>query len=90
MEYEKFCMSNTQDVAKGQSTFLGTVVTKFTPEGFHSLRRYMETMPDVKNVMNLLMRAQRFTDAGAIMALRALKTQDDPRQRQNLLAVRSL
>lgn len=89
MEYEKACMSSASatDVSKAQATFLGTVVTKFTPEAFHTLRRYLMTMTDIKSVTNLLLRAQKFTDAGAAMALRALR-ESDLREKQGILAVR--
>lgn len=74
------------DFSKAQSTFLGTVLTKFTPEGFHTLRRYLETMPDIKSVTNLLLRAQRLSSAGTAMAKRALE-ETDARERQGMLLV---
>lgn len=67
---------------------MGTVVTKFTPEGFHTLRRYFGTMPDVKNFINLQLRAQKFTDAGVSMARRAFDKKGDNREKQAILAVR--
>ena len=89
MEYEKTCTSTINDPTKAQAAFLSTVVSKFTKEGFNMLRRYYGTMTDVKYLMNLLLRAQKFTDAGAAMATRALeKRDDDIRERQALLAVR--
>jgi hypothetical protein len=90
MEYERACMSSTSasDVSKAQATFLGTVVTKFTPEGFHTLRRYLQTTSDVKRVTNLLLRAQRFSSAGQAMAQRALE-ESDLREKQGMLAVRT-
>ena len=84
MEYERAV--SAEDVSKAQSTFLGTVVSKFTPEGFHTLRRYLQTTPDIKSVTNLLLRAQRFSGAGAAMAQRALE-ESDLREKQGLLAV---
>lgn len=86
MEYEQACLAAVPnvDVSKAQATFLSTVVTKFTPEAFHTLRRYLGTS-DVKSVTNLLLRAQRFTDAGAATALRALK-ESDSREKQGILA----
>lgn len=87
MEYEKVCMSsaNTTDMSKAQATYLSAVVSKFTPEAFHMLRRYLRTTPDVKSVTNLLIRAQKFTDAGSAMALRALE-EHDSREKQGILA----
>jgi hypothetical protein len=87
MEYQKYCMVATPDAAKANQTFLGTVVTKFTPEGFHTLRRYLGTMPDVKNVINLHLRAQKFTDAGVTMARRAFEKKGDSHVKQNTLKV---
>lgn len=86
MEFEKSCRTSTTDVSAAQSTFLGTVVTKFTPEGFHVLRRYLQTTTDIKSVTNLLLRAQRFSNAGVVMAQRAL-SEHDFREKQGLLAV---
>jgi hypothetical protein len=88
MEYERFCMSTASgnDVSKAQSTFLGTVLSNFTPEAFHTLRRYLGTTADVKSVTNLLLRAQRFTDAGAAVADRATR-ESDLREKQGMLAV---
>jgi hypothetical protein len=86
MEYERSCLTNSSDVSKAQAAFLGMVVSKFTPEGFHTLRRYLQTTADVKNVANLLIRAQQFGAAGTAMAQRALK-EHDAREKQGLLAV---
>jgi hypothetical protein len=88
MEYEKFCMGSINDPAKAQATFLSTVVSKFTKEGFNMMRRYYGTMTDVKHLMNLQLRAQKFTDAGCGMASRAMEKNDDPRERQAMLTVR--
>lgn len=71
MEYEKFCMSSSPDANAAQNTFLGTLINKFTLEGFNTLRRYLETMPDIKNLMNLLLRAQKSVEAGAAMSKKA-------------------
>ena len=90
MEYQKSCLASTPDAAKGNQAFMGTVVTKFTPEGFHTLRRYFGTMPDVKNFINLQLRAQKFTDAGVSMARRAFEKKGDNREKQAILAVRIL
>jgi hypothetical protein len=88
MEFEKHCMSSTGsgDPAKAQATFLTAVVTKFTAEAFHMLRRYRETTADTKNVLNLLQRAQRFTDAGIILASRSLM-EEDHREKLGMLLV---
>jgi hypothetical protein len=88
MEYQKHCYSATQDPGKANQTFMATVTTKFTKEAFHTLRRYMGTKSDVKNVINLQLRAQKFTDAGVTMARRALDKKKDTRERHSMLAVR--
>lgn len=90
MEYEKTCMATINDPAKANATFLSTVVSKFTREGFNMMRRYYSTLSDVKHLMNLQLRAQKFTDAGAAMAARSLQTEskEDVRERQAMLAVR--
>jgi hypothetical protein len=88
MEFEKHCMlsAGSVDAAKAQATFLTAVVTKFTAEAFHMLRRYRETTADTKNVLNLLQRAQRFTDAGIILASRSLM-EEDHREKLGMLLV---
>lgn len=85
MEYEKTCMGTINDPTKARASFLSTVVSKFTKEGYNMLRRYYGTMPDVKHLMNLQLRAQKFTDAGSGMALRVKEKKDDPRERQAML-----
>lgn len=86
MDYERSCLSNSNDVSKAQAAFLGIVVSKFTPEGFHTLRRYLQTNSDIKSVTNLLIRAQQYAAAGTAMAQRALQ-EHDVREKQGLLAV---
>jgi vacuolar protein sorting-associated protein 16 len=86
MEYEKACMAGATDLSAGQNAFLGTVISKFTPEGFNTLRRYFQTMPDVKNVVNLLLRAQQSIAAGSTMAKKAMDTNTDPSECSKLLA----
>lgn len=88
MEYERSCLSAAPagDTAKAQSALFATVSTKFTPEAFHMLRRYLLAMSTiVRDAVNLLLRAQRFTDAGSTIAIRAVK-QADHRERQGMLA----
>lgn len=89
MEFERACLSVAPpgDIPKAQAAFLGTVVSKFTPEAFHTLRRYLGTTADAKAVTSLLVRAQKFNDAGAAMSQRALR-EHDPREKQGVLAVR--
>jgi len=85
MECEKACMANATDPSAGQNAFLGTVISKFTPEGFNTLRQYLETMPDVKNVMNLLLRAQQSIAAGSTIAKKAMEVNTDASERLTLL-----
>jgi len=86
MAYQKHCYMSTQDTGRANQAFMGTVTTKFTKEAFHTLRRYMSTLPDVKEVLNLQLRAQKFTDAGVTMARRALDKRKDMRERLSVLA----
>jgi len=74
---------------KSMATFLSTVVAKFTPEGFHTLRQYLEHKDDVKSACSLMLRAQQFAGAGSLMARKALK-ETDMREKQTMLVVRTL
>lgn len=85
MEYQKQCLAQNQDPAKANQAFMSTVVTKFTPESYNMLRRYMGTMPDIKNQINLQVRAQKFTDAAMSMARRALDSTHESREKQAIL-----
>jgi hypothetical protein len=89
MECEKACMSAAKDPSAAQSSFFGTVISKFTPEGFNTLRTYLETTADVKNVVNLLLRATRFVDAGLAMAGSSMDNKLDPQDKQSKLMVRA-
>ena len=73
-----------------QSSFYGMVITKFTPEGFNTLRTYLETTADIKNVVNLLLRANRFVDAGLEMAGSAMDNSLDQPEKQSKLMVRCM
>ena len=44
-------------------------------------------MPEVKNVLNLQLRSQKFVDAGMTMARRAVEKKSDPREKHSTLAV---
>ncbi|GKY95195.1 hypothetical protein MPSEU_000482700 [Mayamaea pseudoterrestris] len=86
VEYER-SLSKTLggDAAKAQSALFATVSLKFTPEAFHTLCRYLLSVTaTVKDASKLLLRAQRYTDAGSTIAIRALK-QTDPRERHGML-----
>lgn len=85
MAFQKHSLAATVDPAKANQAFMTTVTTKFTKEAFHTLRRYMATMPEIKNVTNLQLRAQKFTDAGVTMARRALEKKRDIREKQSIL-----
>lgn len=88
MEFERACMLAVPatDAAKAQASFLATVVSKFTTEAFHTLRRYLQTTGEIKSLTALLMKAQRFSDAGIAMAITALKAEDF-REKQGMLSV---
>ena len=80
--------TNANEIAKAQATFLATVVSKFTTEAFHTLRRYLQSTGDTKSLLSLLLKAQRFTDAGIAVGSKALQT-DDFREKQGMLSVRA-
>lgn len=87
MEYQKHCMASVPDPAKGNQQFATGVTSRFTAESFHTLRRYMLTLPDIKAAINLQMRAQRFTDAGMTIARRAIEKKGDPKEKSSILGV---
>lgn len=79
MEFERSCtlaQPPPYDAAKAQASFFATVVSKFPPEGFHTLRRYLQTQPEAKSETTLLLKAQKFSTAGASLARRAFVEQD--------------
>jgi hypothetical protein len=93
LEYERSCLLNagtsTTDVARAQATFLAAVVSKFTTEAFHTWRRYVQATGDTKNLLSLLVKAQRFSDAGTAIGNKALRTEDF-REKQGMLSVRCM
>ena len=89
LDYERVCLlsaTNANEIAKAQAAFLATVVSKFTTEAFHTLRRYLQSTGDTKNLLSLLLKAQRFTDAGIAVVTKALQTEDF-REKQGMLSV---
>ena len=91
MEFQKHCIASASDAARSNQSFLATVVSlKWAPEAFHTLRRYMSTMPDAKTVINLQLHSQKFVDAGMTMTQRALWRKSDPREKQSNLVVSSI
>ncbi|KAL3924107.1 MAG: hypothetical protein SGILL_001250 [Bacillariaceae sp.] len=86
LEYQKHCTNQTPDPVKANQAFMNAVVSKFTPEAYHTLKKYLESMPDVKNEISLQVRAQKFTDAGITIGRRALETNIESRGKQAMLA----
>lgn len=76
--------TSANEVGKAKSNFMGALVTKCTPEAFHTWRLFLEGQGDLKAVTNLHLRAQNFADAGATLALRAL-SESDFRERRGML-----
>jgi hypothetical protein len=74
------------DLVKAQGTFYTNVVAKFTSEAFCLLVRYLQTLPDTKNTMNVFLRSQKFAEAGILLANRAMNEQD-MREKQGILGV---
>ncbi|KAG7346717.1 Vps16 vacuolar sorting complex protein [Nitzschia inconspicua] len=85
MEYQKYCMKQYPDPVKVNQAFMNAVVTKFTPESYHTIRRYMGTMPDPKNEISLQVRGLKFIDAGMTIAKRALEGKTESRGKQAML-----
>jgi hypothetical protein len=90
MECERSCtaLGSSTDISKAQNTFLSSVVSSFTTEAFHVLRCYLTISSNVKTVTNLLLRAQKFVDAGEVVARRGCREQDY-REKQGMLSVSS-
>jgi len=84
MEYEKSCTSQMMQQqhlnTNFQQNFIHTVITKFTHEAFHSLRRYLMTLSDVQGVKELLRNANKNSDAGLAIARKAFEA--DERERK--------
>jgi len=87
MEYERACMrtANPTDISKAQAAFFTSVISSFTSEGTHTLRRYIQTTGDTKKLTTFLLKGQRTAEAGAAYAMRALK-ENDFREKQGLLS----
>ena len=88
MECEKACVASAKDSSAGQASFFGTVITKFTSEGFCTLQNHLGTMPDMKNEVNLLLRASHFVDTGLVKAGSSMDRSIEPGERQSKLMVR--
>lgn len=88
MEYEKYCMASTEG-STGESTFLSNVVSKFTVEGYNTLKKYLVTLPDSATVLNLLSKSQRIVEAGSVVGRKALEASDDTTESTKLLRVRA-
>jgi len=73
MEFEKSCLASTPDPSKAKMKFVSTVVSKFPREASELLKLYYASMKDVKNLNHFLFVAQNFTDAGNIIAKRAVE-----------------
>eukprot|EP00934_Nitzschia_sp_Nitz4_P006298 Nitzschia sp. Nitz4//scaffold126_size65214//3825//7324//NITZ4_006145-RA/size65214-snap-gene-0.55-mRNA-1//-1//CDS//3329534656//6288//frame0 len=85
LEYQKACGASNGD-PKALQAFLSTVVSKFTPEAYNTWRLYLETQPDLKTVMSLPIRSQRFISAGVAVARKAVHQKGDFRDKLNILA----
>ena len=86
IEFQKHCLTSTQDHAKANHSFFTTVCTRFTPEAYYTLRGYLEFAADPSKAVNLQLKAKKFTDAGMTTAQRALHRSIDLREKQASLA----
>lgn len=77
--------ANPTDMSKAQAAFFASVISSFTSEGTHTLRRYIQTTGDTKKLTTFLLKGQRTAEAGAAFATRALK-ENDFREKQGLLS----
>jgi len=84
LNFEKVCINATPDASKAQTNYLNSVVTKFPPEAVNLLSSYFGSMQDVKHIMNLQLRGQKYVAAGSIIAKRALSSTTE-RERLRLL-----
>ena len=85
MDFQRECLNENPDVGKAQAAFITAVATKFTPEAFHTVKRYLEIREDHKSLALLLARSQRFGAAGGSLLSRALK-EEDSREKQGILS----
>jgi hypothetical protein len=91
MECERTCTTlvTSAEISKAQATFLSSVVSTFSNEAFHILRCYLTISSNVKTVTNLLLRAQKFIDAGEVVARRGCR-EHDYREKQGMLGVSNI
>jgi hypothetical protein len=88
MEYEKTytAVVSPMDIAKVQSSFFSSVVSTFSAEAFHVLRCYLAVVSNAKTLTNLLLRAQKFLEAGELSAKKGC-SELDPQEMQGMLGV---
>ena len=66
---------------------MSTVTSKLTVEGYNTLKRYLDTLPDDKAAMNLVLRQQKSLESGSMVAKKATTTDADPQEVSRLLKV---
>ena len=74
IEFEKACLSEASDTEKGNQKFIQIILTTFPKEGLDLLRSFYRSCDDVKRLRDLLIRAQKFVDAGESVAQKALRS----------------
>lgn len=82
MEFEKSCLSEVGDIERGRQKFIQTILTSFPKEALDLLKCYYRCSDDSSRLRDLLIRAQRFVDAGESVAQKALAI---PNQKDTLV-----
>ena len=74
VEYQKHCKNSTSDPKQAMATFNQNLVTKFPAEAVNMYMVYLASNQDVKYIMNLYLRKEKFVSGGTAMAKLALDT----------------
>lgn len=83
-DFEQFCLNQNAEKSQAQLKYLKTVVGQFPQEAVNLLKSYYSSMKDVKHVMNLLLRGQKFILAGSVITKRALNVLPDKEKKKML------
>ena len=72
MEFEKSSSSEGRDIERGRQKFVQSIITTFPKEALDLLRCFYSCMDDSSRLRDLLIRSQRFVNAGELVAQKAL------------------
>mmetsp|Transcript_27470 Transcript_27470/g.59647 ORF Transcript_27470/g.59647 Transcript_27470/m.59647 type:complete len:1166 (-) Transcript_27470:269-3766(-) len=76
VEFQKYCKVSADNQKQAMSTFNQTLVTKFPAEAVNLYMMYLASNQDVKYMMNLYLRKEKFVAAGSAMSKLALDTEN--------------